>query len=580
MGFDPVFTLWVIALILVLLTSYLIWKEWNLPHRFQKTRCLAVLIMMVSVGGILLQPKYQSAVLSAIILLTPNYSETTVDSLLQANPELGIMHIENSKPYKNSMLLPYNDLIERGKEIRFVVGQGLPTYMLDLPSSNYFDFIPSPLPKGITKLQLPTTATINRKNFITGVMNTMTDSSVVYLNGPGGKEDSVRLLNRGLNEFTFSFVPKQAGNVSYEVIHKDGITVKREVIPLYVEEARSLNILFIHHYPSFEIQYLKNFLGKENHQIVLRYQLSKNNFRYEYLNHDPLQINRLTSALLANFNLLITDEEALNALSSIEREILKKSIRSGLGLLNLTGSFKDKRLDTFTPFRKVSVKTDTTVIKIGSKLITTPASETRVVFDPSVTPVQKNKSGILSGYSFDGAGKIAFQFLQETYRLTLSGDSSAYSEVWSSLIEQVAKPRPQKSKIKIATPFPWYENEPIDILIISSDGNSRMRDDSVEIPLQEDVIIDDIWHGRTWGASNGWHMLQTEDGTSMPYYISQKDNLKSLSIANQIERNKILQNASSKTSQKERIVWKEVPPVFFYALFLILAGFLWLAPKL
>jgi hypothetical protein len=223
---------------------------------------------------------------------------------------------------------------------------------------------------------------------------------------------------------------------------------------------------------------------------------------------------------------------------------------------------------------------DTTVIKIGSKLITTPASETRVVFDPSVTPVQENKSGILSGYSFDGAGKIAFQFLQETYRLALSGDSSAYSEVWSPLIEQVAKPRPQKSKIKIVTPFPWYENEPIDVMIISSNGNPLLLDDSVQIPLKEDVIIDNVWHGRTWGASKGWHTLQTEDGTSMPYYISQKDDLKSLSIANQMEKNKILQNASSKTSEEKRIAWTEVPPVFFYVLFLISAGFLWVAPKL
>src|SRR5688500_18024638 len=201
MRFDSIFPLWVIALILVPLTSYLIWKEWGLPRRFQKIRCLAVLIIMASVGCILLQPKYQSAISSSIILLTSDYSETTVDSLLQANPELAIMHIENSKPYKNSRLLPYNNLGERGKEIRFVTGQGLPTYMLDLLNNNHFDFIPSPLPKGITKLKLPTAASINRKNFIKGVVNTTTDSSILYLNGPGGKEDSVQLPSRGLNKF-------------------------------------------------------------------------------------------------------------------------------------------------------------------------------------------------------------------------------------------------------------------------------------------------------------------------------------------------------------------------------------------
>jgi hypothetical protein len=117
-------------------------------------------------------------------------------------------------------------------------------------------------------------------------------------------------------------------------------------------------------------------------------------------------------------------------------------------------------------------------------------------------------------------------------------------------------------------------------MIISSNGNPLLLDDSVQIPLKEDVIIDNIWYARTWGASKGWHTLQTEDGTSMPYYISQKENLKSLSIANQIEKNKILKNASPKPSEEKRIVWKEVSVLFFYLLFLISAGFLWLAPKL
>src|SRR3990170_4390500 len=131
MRVDPIFPIWLIALILVPLTGYLTWKEWSLSHRFQQIRSVAVLIMMVSVASILLRPRYPSAVSSSLILLTPDYSQTTVDSLLQANPELAIMHIESTKSYKNSILLRYNDLAERGKEIRFVTGQGLPAYMFD-----------------------------------------------------------------------------------------------------------------------------------------------------------------------------------------------------------------------------------------------------------------------------------------------------------------------------------------------------------------------------------------------------------------------------------------------------------------
>ncbi len=580
MRFDPIFPLWLIILVLIPFTIYFFWKEWRLTHRFKHLRCLAVLLMMLSVSSFLLQPKYSEAKSSSILLLTPEYSETDVDSILRSNPDLTIMHIEHSKPYKNSQILLLNDLPEHGKEILFVVGQGLPAHALDLLNSKNFVFIPASSPQGITTLYSEAPATIYRKNLIVGTVNTTNDSSLILLSGPGGKEDSVLLQNKGLNNFKFSFVPKQSGNLLYQLTIRGGATEIRETLPIHVEPARSLNILFLQHYPTFEIRYLKNLLGKKKHRVVLRYQVSKNNFRHEYLNHDPIQINILTTEALAGFDLLITDHEALDALSSSERDVIKNSIQSGLGLLNMSSAFQNKRLDIFAPFKTVSVKKDTTVLKVGSEIITSPARALRVVFNSSITPVQKNKSGILSGYTFDGAGKIGFQFLQETYRLTLSGDSSAYSEIWTPLIEQISKPQPLNSKIKIVTPFPWYENEPIDIQIISSNDNPGMRDDSVQIPLREDVVVDNVWHGRIWGASKGWHTLQTENGASLSYYISQKENLRSLSIANQIETNRIWKNDSSKTSKDKALIWKDIPPMLFYLLFLISAGFLWVAPKL
>jgi hypothetical protein len=389
----------------------------------------------------------------------------------------------------------------------------------------------------------------------------------------------VLLLNKGQSHFRLSFIPKQAGNFSYAISIKDGAREDVETIPVYVEGSRTLNILFLLHYPTFEIQYLKSFLAKKKHGVVLRYQISRNNFRSEFLNHDPLQLNRLTSDMMANFDLVITDGDALKELSQTEKATLKKSIQSGLGLLNLSPTFPNNGRDIYLPVKVLPVKTDTAILRVGTNVVRTAASRLRLAPDPSVTAVLQNKSGILAGYTFAGAGKISFQFLHETYRLTLSGDSLAYGELWSPLIEEIAKPRIEKSKINLITPFPYYQDEPIDVQVISSHDSPALFDDNIGIPLIEDVRIDGVWHGRTWASSDGWHLLETADGVSLPYFVSKSNNLRTLSITDQLEQNKMKRRAFIEESGKV-VVWKEVPPAFFFLLFLISAGLLWLAPKL
>jgi hypothetical protein len=125
--------------------------------------------------------------------------------------------------------------------------------------------------------------------------------------------------------------------------------------------------------------------------------------------------------------------------------------------------------------------------------------------------------------------------LQETYRLALSGDSTAYASYWSPLLEKITRIKSTDSKIKIITPFPWFENEPIDMEMISAAENASLFSDSIRIPLQEDVDIDNVWYGRTWATSSGWHTLKTEGGSFLSYYVCKQDSWRTLSISNQME---------------------------------------------
>ena len=69
------------------------------------------------------------------------------------------------------------------------------------------------------------------------------------------------------------------------------------------------------------------------------------------------------------------------------------------------------------------------------------------------------------------------------------------------------------------------------------------------------------------------------DSRTIEYYVAKADEWRSMAIENQMNDNDLVwdkgHSDNEKTTDQRRI-----PPVWFYAAFLIAAGFLWLAPKL
>jgi uncharacterized membrane protein len=567
---------------LVLLAAFFIGLEWRRKQSLRVLRIISVCVMILALAGIILQPAYEVEKSSTVILLTANYDQKKVDSLLQLNGSAMQRHVEGVKSHKGSKLLSYSDLPSIQDDIQFVVGEGLPNHALDLLEHKTFQFIPSNQTEGITQLHIDETILANRKNTIEGLYYNEWGKTKIILKGPAGKEDSLLIEKTGKQPFQLSLQPKQSGNISYELIIKkiDGKT-SSEILPIHVDESKSLRILFLQSYPTFEILYLKNFLTAKGHRLLLRYQLSKNNFRFEYGNLPAQQFSGLTTEVLNRFDLVLMDANELKTLSPTEQTTLHKSIQNGLGLLMLNAdpSKETKRRINFFPFQVQKIKTDTTTLVISKASLTLPALPYRVNEASSAKSILKNKSGIVSGYKNQGLGKIGFQFLQQTYQLTLAGDSINFSNLWSPVIENIARPNASSSKIKIKIPFPIYEDEPIDLKILSTLENPMLLADSIQIPLQEDVMLDGVWHGRIWAAEAGWHMMQLQD-VSQYYYVSKTQEWKSLSVAQQIKTNQVLSRASETIPSEKVMESKMMNPIYFYLLFVLTAGFLWIAPKL
>ena len=579
--FDPSVPLWLVVLPLVAMTILFVWKEWERKLRFRALRLVAVCVMMLMLAAILLRPQSNISKSNAVLMLTPGFDAWVVDSLVSVTGNLRIVRSPDAKPYKDSRQLEsYHELNTLGNDIRFVLGEGLPIHALDLLDATGFTYIPSKPPEGVVHVSLADRPKLNRQSSIEGIYRNHSGLHPIVLIGPGGKEDSVTFSNNVETQFTLSFTPRQTGKLLYSLSIKDSLgEIREEKFPVTVEEPSPLKVLVILSHPTFETTFLKNFIASKGNEVVLRTQLSRNNFSYEYINHQALRFSSVTKNITDGFDLLVADRQTLQNLSNQESSVLKQAIKNGLGLLPLYDARpKEKDRNNFFPFETAAVKGDTTTITGGKKRWTLPALPFRIRSKAAFQQLFSNDSGILSGYTFMGEGKIGCQLLQETYRLMLSGDSVTYGNLWAPLLERIARTHEQPAQVRISSSFPYYADEPISIRLISSEVTPALLADSLRIPVQEDVILDDIWYSKVWPSTPGWHTLQSGND-ALEYFVSESDAWHSLAIENQIKENMLAsrtQQFVAGQSQEQR----RINPLLFYGIFLFAAGFLWLAPKL
>lgn len=574
-SFQPVASIWLISIALVILTAVLLWLEVTKAVHYKTLRVISALVLTVSLAAILVRPHIRTQSSGFSILVTDNTPATAIDSLKEKFPGADILSHGSGLDNSEKTSSPNHELAE--KKIGIVTGNGLNAAALDVLPEKSFNYLPSDLPEGIIDLRLPKEIIAERNCELTGVINNQSDSVNLALSGPGGRIDSVTIAGKGLQPFSLGFVPKQAGNVGYRL----SVNGKTETLPVIIHSQRQQKVLVIQMFPTFETNYLKNILAS-HHRLAFRYQLSKNNFRYEYINHPNIRIDRLTSEVLNRFDLVIIDMDAFAALSPAERKNLENSVKAGLGVLILfTESPKPgTNAQLFLPFTFRQIQKDTAHFHLGKRL-TLPAWPVEAKTSAGkIIPIIENKERILTGYAYEGFGKIGFQLLQETYSLALQGDSSSYRNLWLSILHSNARTENRNFEISIANDFPIYESQPVQIEVKgSSKVAPTLVHNGIEVPMAEDLVIDDLWRTKVWAGEPGWYELQIKgDSVKTFYYVSDDSEWRSLATANAIRNTK---KVSSDKPVQSHSSWEYKPFAtwLFYLMFVISAAALWLTPK-
>lgn len=573
----PLFPIWAILVVGIFLLAFLIWKEINRKIRFRKWRIVAVIILLLSITGLFLQPAVQRGVSSqGMALLTPNYKKEIADSLRRANDQLTFIRTPNAATYPRATEIEALSVLPE-LNFRFVLGDGVPYYAIQ--KGVRFQYFKGEPPTGIIQLVNPSVFKVNQVNFISGMFYAKSKSKIKLIS-PAGKEDSVTYSIGGLHNFTFSFKPQQAGLFVYAIDVQDGNEVLSQKIPVEVIPNERLNVLFIQNFPTSEAKYLKIFLIEQGHGLVVRSQLSKNNYRYEYANHKQVRIDRLSPDLLNAFDLVVTDNETLGSFNSMDKKMLEGAVKNGLGVVQLFNSINNKEANEFLSIPITDFPKDTVQLQLDNDAYTLSALP--VAINRDNTSILQTKDRVLSGFVERGAGKIGFQFLQETYRLILQGKQLEYALIWSPLIERSARFKNQSSKIQLENAFPIYPDEPITLKVIASKAALRIKADGVSLPLREDLVIDNFFHGKTWAGKHGWHQFTIEDDSIIKnYYVSDEHEWQSLRRAQQQKANELVSHSDTVRLPRDQSSKEEKPisRLLFFITFLLSAGFLWLVPK-
>jgi hypothetical protein len=548
---DPLFPVLPSVIAAVLALTVLIATELRRKQKYLVLRIAAQCMFVASILLLAMRPSIATEGKSnSVLLLTDGYVDSTVDSIIHANRSVNVKHLDS-----------FNDLADLN--VRVITGNGLPSWAIDLLPAKNFKFVPSNPADGISSIEIPEHVYAHRVNEIRGTYRLSTGAATIRLRGPGGAEDSVTLKGPGNAVFALSYLAKAPGRFSYHLETPSGT----ETLPIVIEPERTLSVLFVADYPTFEARYLKNFLASKGHRLSVRNQVSRGRYKLEFANRPAVSFQTLSAAVLKDADLLVIDEASWQSLGASEKKNLRTAILDGLGVVILPDT-KPSKQRSLISFVATSQK-DTA--RVGTFVLPALPLEAK-----QSTPVLTSNGRVLSGYTFSGAGKIGYQLLRETYQIGLKGQPENYSSLWVPLLEKCARSENPDFRLKVTSPFPYYENQPISFIVLSSGKQPHVSSGGVEIPLTEDAYIDDLWHGKIWFEGSSWHALALDSVTTW-IHVAKDGAWKEVNATN---NRKATLGAHTETGTDTAYVdYKDLKLVLF-VMFLLAAGFLWLAPKL
>ncbi len=591
----------------LLVTLLLLWLAWKRPDRR-----LRLLRLVTSAGALLsllfmaLPPHLTRPVTrTEAILLTPGYHPDTLQKLRNKVGDATKIFDYTSGPTRYTAVTSVAVITQDFPRVNrlHVLGYGLQEN--DLQQLRSIQIIPhlNTLPAGIINLDWTRQLTAGDKLIVSGRYHQTVDKLVwLYLDVAGKTQDSTLITRNGTNRFNLSYLPKEAGRYVYTLHTRMGQQKAfAGELPVEVKLKTKLRVLLLPSGPSFEVKFLKNYLAAEQHGVALRFPVSKNISQTEWLNLPAAPLKTINSALLKQFDLLITDTKTLQTLPTRERQIINQAGQnSGLGLIivpeTLPLTFSPDFLTGFELVRSPFSNLGPEATKVSWMDYTAPAQTTPLPYIIKATPnlkelVRSNTGKVLVATKQSGWGKITLNLLPQTYTWLLAGNQSAYASFWSLLIKQTAKP--------LLTDHTWHVTaHPIaqvnHALKLSLSDNNYSAEfpfpngvvQAVDQPADTVYLAQAVWlphrfTGTFWPRTRGWHQVNKPVHAPYFFYVFKDASFLAwqqatcLTVTRNFKQPVVVKSKPARQLTESR----PIGAIYFFVTFLICAGFLWLEEK-
>jgi hypothetical protein len=422
-----------------------------------------------------------------------------------------------------------------------VLGAGLPPRDRDAARGLAIEFVPAPLPRGLSGLWSPARVGEGEEFWLSGRVEAMPGGSVELFD-PGSQRVD-RAMPRGDGGFALSAVARSAGLAMFQLRLRDARqqVIEQLDVPVAIEARPAPKLLLLAGAPGPELKYLRRWAAdaglKPYTQISVGAGLQ--------LGDAPLNLN---AATLAGFDLLVLDERAWESLGETQRNAVIAAVRGGLGVLLRVGGPLSPRTRAqlralgFEPgagadaseLRLPAIGADeaATRARLGPGSVDAPrprdqapaeapALTRRVLALDSATlqPLARDADGkAYAAWRALGQGRIALWGLSDSFKLVLAGRDDLHGRLWSDALSTLTRARSSEPARIDGTPRQDARTRVCGL----ADGAQVLPPRGPAVAL---VVDPDTGRERCagfWPTSAGWHSLRQGERL-LPFYVRARD---------------------------------------------------------
>ena len=575
---------------------------WRRPR--QRQRSLRLLASAGAAGALWFAafppPRQLPAARAETILLTEGYAPDTLRQLLrQLGPGTPVWADANVGQAANARRLPsLLALAGQRPALRrlHVLGQGLPAADLPIlgaiPVRAHADAPATGFRTAFWPGQLP----LGDELTIEGTVARPADAPAawVVLRAAGAGRDSMQLPAGGTESFRLRYQPKMAGLATYELLlRRPGQPPLAEPVPVEITTPALPAVLLLAATPSFEFKFLKNYLAEAHYPVALRTSVSRGLVQTDFVNQPRQALDRLTPALLARYAVVVADAATLAGLSGPETQALQVAIRAGrLGLVTLAEA---------APLpRNAPARADFTVQPRPAGPASLPAlawptvpGEARAPLPAQLQP-RPNLRALVTGprqvlaaaSRRVGLGEVVVSVVPETFRWGLQGHLPVYASFWNRLLRAAVPPAVSAAAWHAGTRWPRLA-QPLTLHLAATalptvppTVAALAGGPAVRLALRQDSRLPEWSTARFWPGAAGWHRLSGPGRTAFSFYVYPAAAWLGPELAARQQAAAQLAPAAPATAMVPGTVPERWPAGWFFGIFLLAAGYLWLEEKL